>query len=292
MKKICIVGSINMDYFTITDRIPVLGETLLGSDFRSLPGGKGANQAIAAARLGGDVSFIGALGKDEIADLQIKNFKDNNVKTEGLVFCDKTSGIAQITSCGGDNSIIVVPGANHEVSPAVLDEKIELIKESDIIVLQLELPIETVEYAIKLAHKYSKTVILNPAPWTPLSQEALDLVDYITPNEIEAAQIYGDNLEASLKTYANKLIVTQGAEGVMFHDGEELINVPSIKTDVVDSTGAGDTFNGALAYALSTGKDLEDAILFANQIASMAISKLGAQEAMPTLEDYKKHFNQ
>lgn len=287
MYDIVVVGSINADLVFEADKRPNPGETLIGKDFKTVPGGKGANQAIAASRLGAKVAMMGCLGEDQNGIFLEENLKVNNVETK---FIKKVkgvpSGVAGITLAEGDNSIIVVPGANYEVDKTYIDKNIEVIKSAKIVLLQLEIPIEVVEYVIDICSKNRVKTILNPAPIQTLKEDTLEKLDYLTPNEHEFEILYGSKREEEmLKKHKNKLIITKGSEGVSFSDGDKVINVPSNKVEVVDTTGAGDTFNGSFAYSLVKGMSIKESIEFANKAAAISVTKFGAQGGMPTLKE-------
>jgi len=287
MYDIVVVGSINADLVFEADKRPNPGETLIGKDFKTVPGGKGANQAIAASRLGAKVAMMGCLGEDQNGIFLEENLKVNNVETK---FIKKVkgvpSGVAGITLAEGDNSIIVVPGANYEVDKTYIDKNIEVIKSAKIVLLQLEIPIEVVEYVIDICSKNRVKTILNPAPIQTLKEDTLEKLDYLTPNEHEFDILYGSKREEEmLKKHKNKLIITKGSEGVSFSDGDKVINIPSNKVEVVDTTGAGDTFNGSFAYSLVKGMSIKESIEFANKAAAISVTKFGAQGGMPTLKE-------
>jgi ribokinase len=287
MYDIVVVGSINADLVFEADKRPNPGETLIGKDFKTVPGGKGANQAIAASRLGAKVAMMGCLGEDQNGIFLEENLKVNNVETK---FIKKVkgvpSGVAGITLAEGDNSIIVVPGANYEVDKTYIDKNIEVIKSAKIVLLQLEIPIEVVEYVIDICSKNKVKTILNPAPIQKLKEDTLEKLDYLTPNEHEFEILYGSKREEEmLKKHKNKLIITKGSEGVSFSDGDKVINITSNKVKVVDTTGAGDTFNGAFAYSLVKGMNIKESIEFANKAAAISVTKFGAQGGMPTLKE-------
>jgi ribokinase len=287
MYDIVVVGSINADLVFEADKRPNPGETLIGKDFKTVPGGKGANQAIAASRLGAKVAMMGCLGEDQNGIFLEENLKVNKVETK---FIKKVkgvpSGVAGITLAEGDNSIIVVPGANYEVDKTYIDKNIEVIKSAKIVLLQLEIPIEVVEYVIDICSKNKVKTILNPAPIQKLKEDTLEKLDYLTPNEHEFEILYGSKREEEmLKKHKNKLIITKGSEGVSFSDGDKVINITSNKVKVVDTTGAGDTFNGAFAYSLVKGMNIKESIEFANKAAAISVTKFGAQGGMPTLKE-------
>ncbi|MGX1982248.1 ribokinase [Thermolongibacillus altinsuensis] len=282
MKKpvITVIGSINMDLVTIASRVPSQGETILGEKFHLIPGGKGANQAVAAARLGAEVHMIGAVGTDAFGKELM-----NSLKREGI-FVDHVkpvthieTGVASITISEGDNRIIVVPGANHALCPEDVEQCEDVIAKSDVCLLQLEIPLLVVEKAVSLAKKHGVLVILNPAPAQPLPKSLLEQVDILTPNEHERDIILAGE---DAQKFAHKLVVTEGARGVTMVKNGKPMRIPSFSVSVVDTTGAGDTFNGALAVALSKGMELEDACYFGNAAAALSVTKLGAQTGMPT----------
>lgn len=287
MGKVVVVGSINVDMVFVSDKRPVAGETVLGKTFSLIPGGKGANQAVAAAKLGADSIMVGCMGLDSNSDFAMDNLKSVNVNTDCIdVIQDVPTGVANIIVAEGDNSIIVISGANYEVNIKTINKYKDIILSADIVLMQLEIPLETVEYTLELCAKNNVNVLLNPAPAVELSSSMIENATYITPNEHELKVILGKDCdtEAEMKKYPNKLIVTLGSKGAKYFDGVEMKLVPSHKVEVVDTTGAGDTFCGAMAAALVRGDSLEDAIKFANKAAAYSITKLGAQSGMPTLK--------
>lgn len=286
--NVCVIGSINMDYVTVTKRLPVPGETLIGENFYQSFGGKGANQAIAMGKLGVDVSFIGACGNDSIYEQQIDNFNRYGVRTSGIEIVDSHSGVAQITLCEGENQIIIVPGANEWVDKDLVLRHINLIDEADIVVLQLEIPMDTVRFVIDYAYNKGKVILLNPAPMQTMDDDMIDKCTYITPNEIEIKQMFGADYDTVLPLYPNKMIMTKGKEGAYYYDGNQLLCIEGIAVDAVDTTGAGDTFNGAFVAGLTLGYGIEKAIGFANKAASIAVQGYGAQTAMPTMKEMEE----
>jgi ribokinase len=279
MKKrtVTVIGSINMDLVTTTRKRPNIGETVFGQSFTTVPGGKGANQAVAAARLGSKVNLIGKVGEDTFGKTLREHLKKEGIHLYGKEKSSENTGIAAITVSNGDNSIIVVPGANNEVSPLYVQHFEDIVASSDIVLLQLEIPLETIEFSVELANKHDIPVILNPAPIRTLSQQLLEKITFITPNEHES-----DSLDLGLKVLKEKVIVTKGEKGVEFWNGERIQKLPCYSVGVVDSTGAGDAFNGALAVAVSEGKGIEEACRFASAVAALTVTKLGAQTGMPT----------
>lgn len=289
---ITVVGSINMDLVVGTERFPKQGETVLGNLYTTVPGGKGANQAVAAARLGGKVGMIGAVGTDPFGDDLASNLKNEGINTGGIKRVEGPSGIANILLSEGDNRIIVVPGANHELKPQDIDTCKRAIASSDLVVLQLEIPVPTVLRTLEIARTNRVPVILNPAPADGFTDEFLDCEPILTPNESEAATMFGENWEQALEAHPNRLIVTLGKEGARYHDGERHVRVPGIQVNAVDTTGAGDTFNGALAVALAENMLMPDAIRFANAAASLSVEKFGAQGGMPARGETMERLRQ
>jgi len=286
MPNIAVVGSISMDLVAVSKKRPKAGETVIGEAFHTIPGGKGANQAVAAARLGANVAMVGAVGNDDYGTVVRKNLENERIFIDYVVpVTDRTTGIAHIVLAEEDNSIVVVQGANALVNKSVVDRSKDLLVKADMVVLQLEIPLETVKYVLAICEKHNIPVMLNPAPAQVLSEEILEKATYITPNEHECRIVLDDfisPIEDLLAKYPNKLLMTEGSNGVRFHNGTEIVHVPSIAVDVVDTTGAGDTFNGALAVALSEGETLQKAIRFANIAGGLSVTKLGAQGGMPT----------
>lgn len=286
MPNIAVVGSISMDLVAVSKKRPKAGETVIGEAFHTIPGGKGANQAVAAARLGANVAMVGAVGNDDYGTVVRKNLENERVFIDYVVpVTDRTTGIAHIVLAEEDNSIVVVQGANALVNESIVDRSKDLLVKADMVVLQLEIPLETVKYVLAICEEQKIPVMLNPAPAQVLSEDILEKATYITPNEHECRIVLDDftsPIEDLLAKYPNKLLMTEGSNGVRFHNGTEIVHVPSIAVDVVDTTGAGDTFNGALAVALSEGETLQKAIRFANIAGGLSVTKLGAQGGMPT----------
>ncbi len=289
-KRVTVIGSINMDLVTLTNRVPVMGETVMGESFHTTPGGKGANQAVAAARLGADTTMIGCVGSDSFGRELVQHLQMEGINTENVEpVTHYSTGIASITIANGDNQIIVAPGANYQVTPEFVAKLEEVIANSGILLLQLEIPLESVEKAVELASKHQVQIILNPAPIQKLPKELLLKVDYLTPNEHEQQLLFSsaDWTEEERLAILKKCIVTRGSKGITVYRDQQ-IDIPSFKVDVVDTTGAGDTFNGALAYYLSEGASLEDACKYAIAAAALSVTKFGAQGGMPTNEQVKE----
>ena len=281
---ITVVGSINMDIVCQTSVFPKQGETILGERFETIPGGKGANQAVAAARLGSAVTMVGAVGQDSFGPTLLQTLQNEKIDTQSVATVETNTGIANIILFEQDNRIIVVPGANFEVTPQMVTKHEALLKNSKLVVMQLEIPVETVEYTLDICEKYNIPVLLNPAPARNFKPEWMDKIAYLTPNETECAFIFNEDVEASLAKYPNKLIVTLGEDGAMYHNGEKNVKVKGFATKAVDTTGAGDTFNGAFAHKICEGASIEEAVHFANIAGSLSVEQFGAQGGMPTLE--------
>ncbi|EHJ57034.1 ribokinase [Streptococcus urinalis FB127-CNA-2] len=293
MSKIIVIGSISMDLVMETNQIPNQGETVFGEQFSMVPGGKGANQAVAIGRLSNErdkVYMIGAVGKDAFAEQLLMNLKENQIDMSFVGTVPQSTGVAQITLYEKDNRIIYCPGANAKVSTNDWQEEWDLLKNADLVVLQNEISHETNLAIAQFCHEHQVKVIYNPAPARKTDFELLEYVDFITPNEYESQQLFANqNQEAMLKAYPNKLIVTLGEKGSVFYDGNNIKQVPAIKSEVVDTTGAGDTFNGALAYALANQLSTESALKFATLASHLSVQKFGAQGGMPTLEEMKEN---
>lgn len=289
MKKIGVVGSINMDMTVKAERIPLKGETLKGWDLKYVPGGKGANQAVAMAKLGAEVEMFGCVGDDAVGASLLKNLQDVGVETKCVKVVEgEPTGLAMITVGDNDNTIIVVAGTNDRVDIGYINEVKDSLLECEIVLLQHEIPQETVEYVIALCADNGVKVVLNPGPARPVKQELLEKVTYLTPNEHEAVILFGCDLsfEEMMKRYPEKLVITQGSRGVStcLKSGEVIL-VPARKANVVDTTGAGDTLNGAFTVAVTEGRDISDALAFANTAAGLSTEKFGAQGGMPTYEE-------
>ncbi|MDQ0246465.1 ribokinase [Bacillus fengqiuensis] len=287
MIKVTVVGSSSMDLVVTSSKRPGAGETVLGDSFKTVPGGKGANQAVAAARLGADVYMIGCVGDDHYGKAILQNLKENGVHTDYVEpVTHAESGTAHIILAEGDNSIVVVKGANDYVTPAYVEKVQHAIRDSDIVLIQQEVPEETVEYVSNLCHELGVPLLLNPAPARALSESVIEKATYLTPNEHEASVLFnGLSREEALKRYPNKVFITEGKKGVRYYDGEKEVLVPSYEVEAVDTTGAGDTFNAAFAVALAEGKSFQESLQLANRAASLSVTKFGAQGGMPTREE-------
>ncbi|WP_422122478.1 ribokinase [Planococcus sp. X10-3] len=299
--KITVVGSANVDFVIRSERFPESGETILGQDFAQYVGGKGANQAVAAARLGAEVSLIAAVGQDVHGELIRVQMAKEKIDMAGLLQTQKApTGIASIAVTKEDNKITVIPGANHELTPAYIHEKESIISNSDIIIIQLEIPLEVVRTVLEIAQKHRIPTILNPAPATVLNDEDLEKVTYLTPNISELEELTkeckldGTDINREFDYLFSKkienIIVTRGKDGVSFRSRKEqdIHHIQGIAVKPVDTTGAGDTFNGALAFALIRFKDMEKAIVFANTAAAISVTKHGAQTGMPSFTEVEE----
>jgi ribokinase len=292
MNKIWVIGSANTDMVVKTDKLPLPGETLLGGSFFINAGGKGANQAVAAARLGGHVTLVAKVGKDLFGKETMEGLKKENIDTE-YVFTDEnapTGTACIIVNAEGENYIVVAPGANANLLPADI-EKLNHISEAEIILVQLEIPMATIEYIAKSAKAHHQKLIINPAPARTLSNELLAGLFLITPNETEASFLTGisvtDEATASeaaavlLNQGVQNVIITLGRQGACFQNREAKFLVKAPVVQAVDTTAAGDTFSGALAVALTEGMEWEKAIQFAVQAASISVTRMGAQASVP-----------
>jgi ribokinase len=297
MKQIVVVGSTNTDMVVKAARIPAPGETILGGRFLMNPGGKGANQAVAAARLGAEVVFIAKVGDDLFGREAKALFAKENICTD-YVLTDPSepSGVALImVDAKGENCIAVASGANGTLMPEDIEGLEGVIAQSDMLLMQLETPLETVRYAADVAVNLGVPVILNPAPACELPSDLYDCLEVITPNESEAELLTNIKVtdEASAEAAARVLcdkgvlnvVITMGAKGAYVFDGEDGVMVPAFKVEAVDTTAAGDVFNGALAVALTEELELEEAVRFASKAASISVTRMGAQASAPRREE-------
>ena len=295
---IYVLGSINMDMVARVPRMPVGGETLTADKYYVNPGGKGANQAVAIAKLGGKVAMIGKVGSDETGDALKNNLKAMGVDESMVTRADVPSGIAMIIVEGGENRIILYKGANHSVTKTDVDEGLKNAKPGDALVMQLEIPLETVTYAAAVAKQKGMLVLLNPAPAVPLGEELLKNVDIIAPNETETEILTGVGLDSDVhialavkKLYqlgVKRVIITMGSRGSIVAEGQTITPVEPRKVKAVDTTSAGDTFVGATVLRYLDGDTLEDAARFASVASSITVTREGAAQSIPTLEEVKK----
>lgn len=277
MKTITVVGSLNVDYMIQNDHLPMPGETLFADTFQRMPGGKGMNQAVCCADLGNQVHMIGCVGKDDQGRFLLDQLHKRQIDTSGIYQVDAPTGCAFVATSPKDNSIMVVKGANNHVCIQQLQEQEQQLFMSDMIIAQFEIPMETVFYLIDFCYRHQKPLLINPAPVHALSKEYMKKITYLTPNEKEFAFLYSDDMETIMKEYPNKLIMTAGGNGVYAHDGKALLHILAEAVQVVDTTGAGDAFNGAFASAIVHGLDFGEALVYANHIAACAIQHFGAQ---------------
>ncbi len=302
MSKITVIGSFVMDMVAQMQEFPKEGQSVIGDDINFYPGGKGANQCIAIARLGGDVEMVGMLGDDAYGRQFKELLSKENVKNQHVYFCDKPTAIAQIQiNAQGQNRICVIPSANYCFDIKHVDCIDEVIKNSDLIVLQLELKTKVVEEIISRAYNYGVKIILNPAPAVKISKDALKKVDYLTPNETELSFFSGqqtDTVEEIIKASkqlllegVKNLVVTLGNKGALIANASGVKVVEGYKVKAVDTVAAGDSFNGALAVALTEGKSLEEAVKFANAMGALTVQSKGAIPSLKTrreLEEFIK----
>ena len=287
---IVVLGSFNLDMITTMERLPQPGETVQGRRFSTGPGGKGSNQAVAAARLGADVSFVGRIGQDPWGDVALTCWQEEGVNSEHVGRdAELATGVAPIwVDDAGENAIVCALGANLGLTREHVDAAVDRIAAADILVLQLEVPLETVAHALNLAQKLEVPCILNPAPAQTLTPEMLALASWLTPNETELATLYGEapnDLRPLVTRRGQTLIQTMGAAGARWATQDGSGQVPAFEVEVLDTTGAGDAFNGGLAVALAEGQALEEALRFANAVAALSVTRPGTAPAMPRRAD-------
>ncbi|WP_397448691.1 ribokinase [Pseudomonas sp. NA-150] len=296
--KVVVIGSLNMDLVTRAERLPRAGETLAGESFITVPGGKGANQAVAAARLGAQVSMVGCVGDDAYGEQLRAALLVEQIDCDAVTAVPGiSSGVALIVvDASSQNAIVIVAGGNGRLTPEVVARFDSKLAEADVIICQLEVPMDTVEHALQRARELGKIVILNPAPASgPLPASWFSMLDYLIPNESEAAALTGitvDSLASAeaaasqlLKAGAAKVIITLGALGSLFADGQRITHFPAPKVQPVDTTAAGDTFVGGFAAALAQGKSEAEAIAFGQIAAALSVTRAGAQPSIPRLSD-------
>jgi len=284
-----------MDLVVSAQRIPEIGETISGSAFHTVPGGKGANQAVACAKLGADVSMLGGVGNDAYGKAMTASLQAYGVNIDHLAVLGDTTGIASIIHTPDDNCIVVVPGANGAFDKEQLVQLETQIAEASVLLVQLEIQLETVEAALAAAKQNGVITILNPAPAAELPEHMMRMADYMTPNETELEMVCkrkinnDEELEQTLRDwkrdYGCQLIVTRGSAGCSYLEDDVLHTAPALKVEVSDTTGAGDCFNGALAHGLSQGWPLSQVIPFAVTASSLSVTKFGAQAGMPLLQE-------
>ena len=297
-KNILVVGSINMDYVIHTDRLPKLGETITGQDFAMNYGGKGANQAVAVAKQGCTTKMFGAVGNDMAGGLAIQNLEYYGIDCEAVLRVDAPTGAAVITVCGGDNHIILDVGANSLVTPERITEREDLFQWADVVVMQYEIPVESVITAAKLAKKNSCFVILNPAPVKEVSEELYAYVDLVIPNEFEASLITGmevkDRETAAIaigklmEKGCKNALITLGKQGCAYRNGESIQYEDIIPIKVVDTTAAGDSFIGGLCTRLCEGAEISEAVKYATAVSTLTVSRPGASVSIPTCDEVRE----
>jgi ribokinase len=277
-----------MDLVVRVPHSPKAGETVLGGDFETFPGGKGANQAVAAARMGGEVTMVGRVGVDNFGDTLIQGLVEDSIKTSYVIKdTEKATGVAMIAvAADGENLIVVASGANYEVSPEDVANTREIMRDTDLLLVQLECPLDAVTAAADLAKAYDIPVVLNPAPAQPLSKALLSNVDVLTPNETELMQLSGENnldkaIQKVLSWGVKNLVITLGANGARVVTDEIDQHIPAHEITAVDTTAAGDAFNGAMAVALAEGKPLLEAVQYGMAAGALAATRPGAQPSLP-----------
>jgi len=297
MEKVVVIGSLNIDTNIFVPHIPKIGETIIATDMRNYHGGKGGNQAISIARLGGNIEMIAAVGDDDQAQKVIEKLKEEKIGTKGIIEKkNKSTGMAIINvGNNGQNNIIVYPGANFEISKEDIDKYIDIIKEAEYCVLQLEIPYEIVKYIINLCYENNTRVIFNPAPAVEnIEEDLLSKVDFLLPNETELDIIAKENVTETNMVKVCRTIIDQGCKNVIVTLGEKgclWVNkereqyFSALKVKAVDTTAAGDSFIGGFAFMLSDGKDVEDAIRFATKVAGITVTRKGAQDSLPYFEE-------
>lgn len=300
MRKILVIGSTNMDIIALVDHLPVPGETVGNGNLARAHGGKGANQAVAAARAGGEVSFITCIGEDDDGKKMLDGFRKEGIRTDQVTIIPEiSSGTALIfVDRKGENCIAVAPGANNYLSNTIIDQAEEAIKKADMILLQLEIPYATIRHICKLAARHEKRVILNPAPARELDQDVLGSLEYLVLNETEAEIIAGrkvsdDNMEEVCRALKDMgpehIILTLGSRGSYVYDDQVQYCVEGFPVKAVDSTAAGDTFCGAFAVSILKGdRDIIAAVRFANAAGALSVTRQGAQTSIPGLEDIEQ----
>ena len=293
--KIAVLGSLNMDLVAHVHHLPQPGETIISSRFQTIPGGKGANQAVAAARLGAKVRMIGKVGGDSYGEQLLEGLAEAGIDTEGIER-EGTTGMALINvSDQGENPIVLVPGANNEVTVAYAAHHHGILTDCDVLLVQLEIPLDTVAYAVQTAHRLGKRIILNPAPAQPLPEEILRCIDTLTPNETELELLTGlpvktlPEIEAAAQKLLPKgpgrVIVTLGEKGALLARADGTLHIPACQVAAIDTTAAGDAFTAAFAVAQGRGMADEEAIRFASKAAAIVVTRHGAQPSLPTLEE-------
>jgi ribokinase len=297
--KIAVVGSANTDMVIKAERIPAPGETVIGREFVMAPGGKGANQAVAAARLGAEVTFVARLGSDVFGDRAIAGYEQEGIDTTWIVRDPETaSGVALIfVDEAGENSIAVASGANARLAAEDVERAQDAIASADVLLVQLEVPLAALSRAIEIAHSAGVRVILNPAPAREVPASLLSRVSIATPNEHEIKVVVGKgdrvrSVAKMLDAGTQTVLVTLGAQGVLWAEKGQQVRIPAFRVQAVDTTAAGDAFNGALAYALASELAMQEAIRYASAAAAIAVTRMGAQPSLPTRTEVKDFLRQ
>ena len=304
--EIIVIGSLNADLVQNVDRLPKAGETIIGGNLETFSGGKGANQAVAAGRMGARVSMIGQLGSDSLASLLLASPKSAGVDADLVGKSDCSTGAAVILVLpDGENVIVISPGANATVTPALATDRLSVLREGSYLLSQLEIPIESVQESLAVAKARNATTILDPAPARPLSTDLLRNVDYLTPNETETMTLLGAaslsmDDDSNIALAARKIlalgprtvVLKLGARGCMIASEQGSIRVPGFKVSAVDTTAAGDVFNGAFATALAEGKEVPDAARFANAAAALSVTRPGAQNSVPSRGEVNRYLSE
>lgn len=296
MKRLCVIGSLNVDLTITIPRFHAPGETISGTGFATYTGGKGGNQAVALGRLGADVAMAGLLGRDAHGDLYAERLKQEGVDATLIERCEQPTGVAliEVESASGNNRIALNAGANQMLNEAYIDRVLPRLLACEVFLFQLETPLEAVGYAARRLHEAGKTILLDPAPARPLSDELLRCVDYITPNETELALLTGmptdtpERVQAAaerlLDAGARAVVAKLGARGAMLFSREEILRDDGFRVQAVDTTAAGDSFNAGFACALARGMNRREALRLANAVGALSTTAMGAQAAMPSLE--------
>jgi len=296
MKKILVIGSSNTDLAVFVKRIPLPGETVLGDDFYIGPGGKGANQAVAACRLGGDVCFVCKLGHDMFGDNAVAGYLREGLDVSHILYSDKPSGVAMIpVTPDGENSIIVASGANWDITTEDIEKAITAVGDFDILLMQLEIPVPCVAKAAEMAHERGAMVVLNPAPYSELPDSIFDNIDLFIPNETELSAFTGQSVDSiedvksackvMMAKGVKRIIVTLGSKGSLIFEGKDSELIPAHNVKAVDTTAAGDTFCGGLCVGIAEGRSLRESAIFATEAAALSVQKVGAQDSIPYRKD-------
>ena len=304
MSKVVVFGSFNVDLMGRTPHFPKAKETVMGSTFKMGPGGKGFNQGVAAHKAGADVTMVTKIGNDPFQNIILDTMNELKMNQDHIFKCNTSTGCALILvdENTGENEIVVLPGANYEITKEDTDSLEELIKEADYVLLQLEVNQDANERVVELCEKHNTKVIINTAPYNEVSDEFLSKAFMVTPNEVEAEELTGVqvcDLESASKAASvfrskgvKDVVITMGGQGVFISsNGVEKI-VPAFKVNAIDTTGAGDAFNGGLLAALSKGKDIWEASVFASALAAISVTRLGTTPAMPTLEEIERFLEE